>query len=120
MSNGLDYVATNLVTRTLMEPGATISLFGSPAPIDGFYVGGAVESLVFPDLHAVRFGPVRELLEGATSDYVGFWTDDDTGQVYFDLVDWYQDEEEALKVARDRNELAIWSVAGDLEIRLSE
>jgi hypothetical protein len=120
MSVALDYVATNLVMRTLMESGATISLYGSPAPVGGFYVGGSVESLVFGLGDPIRFGPVRDFLSKIETDYVGFWLDDETGKTYFDAVDWYASESEALRVAAVRGELAVWDVLNDREIRVQE
>ena len=120
--NGLDYVATNLVMRSalLNESGATINMHGHEAPGRGYYVGGLIESLVFAP-GEITFPGVREFLSALDRVgllYVGFWVDSETGKIYFDGVDWFTSEDNALKAARDRDEIAIWDVANEREIRV--
>ena len=120
MSNGLDYVATNLVMRSVLleESGATVSRNGNDVPTAGFYVGGVVESLVFDSRDKIDFPSVREFLGRADTPFVGFWLDTETGKIYFDLVDWYRSVRDALHLAKVRGELAVWDVACEAEIRL--
>lgn len=47
----------------------------------------------------------------------GRWTDED-GTVYWDEVEIYEDRWNAVLLADTRNELAIWDIAGNCEIRL--
>jgi hypothetical protein len=41
----------------------------------------------------------------------GAWKSPDNGHIYFDVVDFYDDKESALEVARARGELAVFDIA---------
>lgn len=64
--------------------------------------------------------PIDENEEFPTMALVGRWRDAETSIVYWDEVEWFdQDsEEDALAVAKSRNELAIWDIAGNKVIRV--
>jgi hypothetical protein len=51
---------------------------------------------------------------------IGSWTDKDTGDVHLDLCFLYEDKRTALEVASIRGELAIWDIAGNREIPVTE
>ena len=120
MSDSLDYVATNLVIRSalLEESGATVSRYGNGTPTDGYYVGGAIKTLVVDSRSVIDFPTVREFIGRADTPYVGFWVDSETDKIHFDLVDWYRSERDALHLARVRGELAVWDIANETEVRL--
>lgn len=48
----------------------------------------------------------------------GRWTDQNTGKVFWDEVEVFDDETEALLTAASRGELAIWDIANAVEIRV--
>jgi hypothetical protein len=50
--------------------------------------------------------------------FLGFWIDTKTDQVWLDVSEWHTNEYYALQEARNRGELAIWSVAQAREIRV--
>lgn len=91
----------------------TISLTGAELPTRGYYVGGVVPSLVDP----LNVFQVADFIESADAEYVGIWTDTDTGTVYVDLSDWTPSESNALAMGRERGEIAIWDIEGCREIR---
>lgn len=55
---------------------------------------------------------------GSNDHYFGSWRDENTGKVYIDISECIYDLDEALALARSRNELAIWDVKNNCEIRL--
>lgn len=50
--------------------------------------------------------------------YFGSWTDETTGKVYFDIVACFTRFVTAVKVAKKFNQIAIWNVLGEIEIRI--
>lgn len=49
--------------------------------------------------------------------HFGTWVDPDTGIVYFDIVEVMQDRAKAEAAGRDRNQIAIWDLANQAEIK---
>ena len=52
------------------------------------------------------------------NDFLGGWLDTETGIVYLDISESYQDKMMALDVASDRKQLAIYDVKNDMSIYL--
>lgn len=102
------------------ETGGTFSRIGRVDFTTGFYVGGAVPSLVIDDAFSrpllVR---LDKFVTDCPTDLVGFWFDTDNGKLHLDAVNWYQDEYTASAIGRVRKEIAIWDIKNDREVRLA-
>lgn len=59
-------------------------------------------------MYRAYFGSVVKRLKKNPSLYLGCWCDGN--DVYFDLSEYYTQQDVALKVARERQQLAIWSI----------
>jgi hypothetical protein len=59
-----------------------------------------------------------EDLEDDSGVIFGVWTDTDTGQVYYDRVAFIEDLEYAIELGRTNEQIAIWDIANNKEIRL--
>jgi hypothetical protein len=94
--------------------GGTYSLDGTAVPNSGYFVGGAVPSLINPTR-----AQVLEFVETAGADYVGFWEDSETLALYIDAVDHTDSEAFARRLSEVRGEIAYWDVAKGDEIRIS-
>lgn len=115
--NGYE-AATLLCDMVENRVDGTIASDGEPLPTYGYYVGGAVKSLVFDSPDAVDRGEVAYWAGKAPALFYGVWTDQETGKVYFDVSTWWITREIAMEIARAHGELAIWDIAGSREIRV--
>lgn len=110
-------IATELVASLLDGEGVTVDRFGHN-PTEGYVVGveghemGAASEVSIPEL-AKWVGTFA-----GTPYYFGSWRDAETGRVYFDAVEVHEDLQEALRFAYDREEIAIWDLANNAEIRV--
>lgn len=88
---------------------------------DGTY---RIENIGFstPELttgYVVAIRPIQHEADIVTEGALfGRWTDETDGKVYWDEVEVFQDVTEALLVAANRGELAIWDLAEKVEIRV--
>lgn len=105
-------------TNPYAPNGGTIPVNGQPLPTDGFLVGGVVPTLTYPRFVDLDGPAVARFVQSLTAPYVGWWVDEETGVIHIDAVDHYASERDALGEARMRGEIAIWSVAGEREIRV--
>lgn len=105
--------------RTMILNGddGTVSVTGSPLPTDGYYVATQTPFNASGPRDTLRESIVRLFVSYAPS-YVGVWTDTDTQHVYLDHVEHIGSREHALKTARARNELAIWDIRNNQEVRV--
>lgn len=110
-------IAETLVARTARDGGCTVSLVSGDVATHttGFYVGGVVKTVRLPleptlEEYADAVESVRAAMGG--KGYIGTWRNyyDTTTDV--DGVEWYADADEALRVGRERGELAVWEIAG--------
>lgn len=67
----------------------------------------------------VGMGALENIFDIKPSETFGRWTDTETGQVYWDKVEILTDEQQALQAARERQEIAIWDLAHNQEIRVA-
>lgn len=109
---------TNIVDAMLAkiakgETGGTFSVDGRDVPNDGFFVGGAVPSLINPTRDQMI-----DFVETAGADYVGFWEDSETLALYVDAVDWTPSEAYARRLSILRSEIAFWDAARGQEVRV--
>jgi hypothetical protein len=102
--------------------GYSVNAWGN-LPTDGYMVGGVVPSLILAP-EAAKYSRTDAWIDEhwtklkASGDvFAGIWTDTETGLVYVDLSERYDDLYTALAVATARGELAIWDVASSKEVR---
>lgn len=105
--------------------GGTVSLTGDPVPGSGYFVGGMVSPLILDERGTLAdereaIGAfVQHLLGRVGADYLGWWTDEETGKLWVDATSWHETEFEAGRVGRQRREIAIYDVANQHELRLA-
>lgn len=115
-------VARELLSLARHGDGGTVPVNGMPLPSSGYYVGGRIPSLVMDRSEldrrdVVPLQSVINFVSRAQTWYVGVWADGD--KIYFDAVEWYQEEHTAAAIGRVRREIAIWDVARSRELRLA-
>ena len=89
-------------------------------PTDGYMVsvvGG-------PTYQSSDPAPIKEIMAFIQSNavkesYFGTWKDSETGKVYIDISANFEDKDIALELAGIWNEIAIWDVKNNCEIRLN-
>jgi hypothetical protein len=119
----LAMLSSRQITEILLasREGFTVDRDGN-TPISGYMVGGLVPSLILEPGQ-----PLREDIEtwietqrkviALPAPWFGIWEDSETGKIYVDLSQQYEDLYTALAVADSRKELAIWDVASAQEVR---
>ncbi|HKZ21138.1 MAG TPA: hypothetical protein VJQ57_13640 [Acidimicrobiia bacterium] len=110
-------VATILANRE----GGTLKLDGLPLPEVGYFVGGLIPALVVPHDESAESEIEDFLLDAGTApgvDFLGWWTDSEDGRLWVDGSDWHLLRTDALRVAAERGEIAIYDIAGQAEIRV--
>jgi hypothetical protein len=118
-------LATDLILGLLASGGATLDTTTGIAPRDGYMVGVAGHGIAPPipvdGRHSVAL--VSNWIEreadllARDNAYVGAWRDEDGGRDYFDVSLRYGSLDEALAVARQTGEIAVWSLHESREIR---
>lgn len=88
--------------------GGTFSVDGHDVPNTGYFVGGAVPSLINPTRQQMI-----DFIETAGADYVGFWEDSETLALYVDAVDHTESEAFARRLSILRGEIAFWDIAAN-------
>jgi hypothetical protein len=116
-------IAETLLARTARDGGVTVSLVSGDVAshTTGFYVGGRVkESIVRDpsDLAEYQNAVDKTTRWAGGTGYIGAWKNTDTGWVHVDASDYVPDFESAVRIGRERGELAIWEIAGGTEYRL--
>lgn len=114
--NRREILARKLHSDTHADGGATY-YFGGAVPLDqpaGFIVGGAAGLSVVVPVSAgwEAYEKALKALEAVTDTpiaFVGTWIEGD--HVYIDSVNHYRFLEDAVKVGRDRGEIAYYDVA---------
>jgi hypothetical protein len=95
------------------ETGGTFAVNGNSVPNHGYFIGGAVPSLINPTRDQMI-----DFVEVAGADYVGFWEDSETLALYVDAVDWTPNEAAARRLCELRGEIAYWDVSKGDEVRV--
>lgn len=111
---------TNFTQQILANPeGGTVSLTASELPTTGYYVGGKVVPLVIDDSADVEddIDFFVEYLHTLGAEYLGWWTDEETGKLWVDASDWFAEYEQAETVCRARGEIAFYSIADERSFR---
>lgn len=110
----------NITDKILADvTGGTVSLEGRNLPTTGYFVGGIVAALIVgEEPERVEIDSfIAYLTDRIGADYVGWWTDGETGQLYIDGTTWHADYDEAERLCRERGEIALWSIADQREFR---
>lgn len=115
-----------IVEQIFASPeGGTASLTGKELPTTGYFVGGLVSPLILgngpdftPDAKWDVETFIAYLAESTDAEYVGWWTDEETGKVWVDGTDWYSSEVRAAGIGRQRHEIAVYDIANERELRL--
>lgn len=116
-------IAETLLARTARDGGVTVSLVSGDvaAHTSGFYVGGRVKETLVKDPSDIGdyLTAVSTITRRAGGvGYIGAWKNDETGVVHVDASDHVEDFGTAVRIAKERGELAIWEIAGGTEFRL--
>lgn len=97
----------------------TITADGRSLPVEGYFVGGAIPSLVYKSAGEVDRGEIAYWIgTNSPHSYYGVWVDKETDMVYFDASTFMNFEEWAIPLAVQRSEIAIWDIANSREIRV--
>lgn len=111
-----------IVDKILANPGggtARVSADIDRLPESGYFIGNGPQGIVCPTSMATRavvLGAVVYLHTNAR--FIGWWTDGD--RFYIEPSDWSASEVEALALARERGELAVFDIARQADIRLDD
>lgn len=99
--------------RTMQEGGITLLGGREFTPKTGFIVGGVTPTII---VDADKDAMVRAICTHMVNDHpmVGTWLND--GKIHVDAVEWIEDRERALEVAKERGEIAIWDCAETKEV----
>jgi hypothetical protein len=107
----------NAYTKLILDSleGGTVPLSGD-LPTYGYLVGGVVSSLIFDPSDDLQPGAdidhFVDYVKGPTvaAEYLGWWTDEETGAVYVDASSWHPDVDKATRVGEERGEIAIFDL----------
>ena len=110
-------LANSLYTQTALNGGVSINAdFQQPK---AGYLVSFKDGLIFDSISTVNVhklsGFIKEHLD--MNLYFGGWIDQQTKKVYFDLSINVPDKQEAINLAIEKNQLAIWDLNENKEIR---
>ena len=60
------------------------------------------------------------LADTSDGQYVGVWTNPESGETYYDRSVWVADLNDAMELGKARQQLAIWDIANETEVWLNE
>ena len=108
--------------------GGSIPLWSDALPSAGYVVGGVVSSLVLPSIDVLLwwdrtdYDVILSWLSDhadqlAAADTLGWWVDSKTDRAYVDASTVVPDLATAVRLGRERGEIAIWSLGESCEYR---
>ena len=108
--------------------GGSIPLWSDALPSTGYVVGGVVASLVLPspdvllwwdrtDYDVILSWLSDHADQFATADTLGWWIDSETDRAYVDASTVVPDLATAVRLGRERGEIAVWSLGESREYR---
>lgn len=122
----LTYPTAEVLAKTLKaDQGFTVSgITGeSITHQDGYLVGGLVQEWIIPlddqaaeKIFLFAWNYVSDLI--LPERWLGAWVDAETGLVHLDVSEWRWGLLDAVRVGRQRQEKALWSLEESAEIRL--
>lgn len=115
-------IANSLYTQTALNGGFSINK-QFEQPTKGYLVS-VLDGLVFDNISEVNVHELSAFIKDniekcSLNAFFGGWKDQTTGKVYFDLSKNIQNLDEALQIAKDKNQLAIWDLNENKEIRVN-
>lgn len=117
----LEDIAQHAYQRLRESGGVTVNLQGVE-PTSGYAYGGYVElervvptSAVTPDT-ILQYMRDTETALSMPGHYLGIWDDTQSGNTFLDVSIVSPAGEDALKDAKDRGQIAVWDIGGDVEI----
>lgn len=121
----VDALARLLAYRVAAEGGATVAQDGELLkPSSGYAVALPGYELVARSVGVELVREAEAWLAGLEREGVqgelGVWRDERDGAVYFDVSELVQDREEAVRLGRERGQLAVWDFASGSEVRCGE
>lgn len=113
----------SLILASLVNGGDGGTVYSGAAPTTGYIVGGVVPSLVTPD--SASYDTMEELLRNWVGEHiekiflapaVGWWLEDEN--IHIDVNTHTNNLSAALKLGKAWNQLAIWDIENNCEIRV--
>lgn len=102
--------------------GGTVGRDGRDTPDHGFFVGGHGQPIVFSagaEYTADLERQVNDWIRKSNAPFIGWWTDEETGKLYLDGSDYVESEFTATQLGRLREEIAVWDIGNERELRLA-
>ena len=79
---------------------------------------------VYNNIQSVKQSEViaiaKSFHNGSNKNYLGIWTDSESGKCYIDLSIWIESKDNAISRGKELNEIAIFDLAEQKEIRLEK
>lgn len=114
-------LANSIYTQTALSGGVSINA-DFEQPKTGYLVS-IKDGLVFDSISLVNVHELSAWIKENTINnenyYFGGWIDQQTKKVYFDLSANYKYLNEAIDLAKQKNQLAIWDLNENKEIRVN-
>ena len=107
-----------LIDRVYRDGGFTVSLSKGPVPKKG-YVVALGNIFTGREREAYREADsLLKIIKAASPCFLGGWLDKKTGLIYFDIVEIFSNLDEALRIGKELNEIAIFNLETGEEIRI--
>lgn len=118
----------SVIDRVRSQGGITVEPLTGREPADGYVVAKSLEATrILPEREffedrAQGVAQIASYLRDNAADFdddgamLGIWHDVDNAEVVFDVVENVADRDTALQRGRDRDQQAVWDVAGGVEI----
>ena len=87
---------------------------GTYLNVDGMFVKAHPKTGYWVALHETT---LADTLDG---QYVGVWTNPETGETDYDRSVWVADLNDAMELGKAHNQLAIWDIANETEVWLAD
>jgi len=113
-------LANSLYTQTALNGGVSINS-DFEQPKTGYLVSIS-DGLIFDSVSLVNVHELSAWIKENLNEernFFGGWIDKQTGKVYFDLSANFDDFDTAYDLAKDNNQLAIWDLNENKEIRVN-
>ncbi len=112
-------LANSIYTQTALSGGVSINA-DFEQPKTGYLVS-AFDGLTFDSVSLVNVHELSAWIKQNIDSgfFFGGWIDKETGKVYFDLSANIQDKTKAIELAIVNNQLAIWDLNENKEIRVN-
>lgn len=105
--------------------GGTARLDGGELPNYGYFVGGIISPLIVGEDTLLPVTEIDNFVDYVRSphveaEYLGWWTDTETGKLYVDATSWVADVDKAVRLGEERGEIAIFDIESRSSLYLDE